>query len=105
MLLREEGGPLHVNEIYNRLLEGGFSSRTESHDQHCRFTQPQHAVSQNRPRNIRPHDPRRVQSVLTAGELHPRKEHPHAFKIKSYFPFIIFSFHCSFWLGVPGNGK
>ena len=23
-LLREEGGPLHVNEIYNRLLEGGF---------------------------------------------------------------------------------
>ena len=24
MLLREEGGPLHVNEIYNRLLEGGF---------------------------------------------------------------------------------
>lgn len=24
LLLREEGGPLHVNEIYNRLLEGGF---------------------------------------------------------------------------------
>lgn len=24
MLLREAGGPLHVNEIYNRLLEGGF---------------------------------------------------------------------------------
>ena len=24
MLLREEGGPLHVNELYNRLLEGGF---------------------------------------------------------------------------------
>ena len=24
MLLREEGAPLHVNEIYNRLLEGGF---------------------------------------------------------------------------------
>lgn len=24
MLLREEGGSLHVNEIYNRLLEGGF---------------------------------------------------------------------------------
>ncbi len=24
MLLREEGGALHVNEIYNRLLEGGF---------------------------------------------------------------------------------
>jgi hypothetical protein len=24
MLLREEGGPLHVNEIYTRLLEGGF---------------------------------------------------------------------------------
>jgi hypothetical protein len=21
---REEGGPLHVNELYNRLLEGGF---------------------------------------------------------------------------------
>lgn len=25
MLLREEGAPLHVNEIYNRLLEGGFN--------------------------------------------------------------------------------
>ena len=25
MILRETGGPLHVNEIYNRLLEGGFS--------------------------------------------------------------------------------
>jgi hypothetical protein len=25
MLLREEAGPLHVNEIYNRLCEGGFS--------------------------------------------------------------------------------
>lgn len=25
MLLREEGGALHVNEIYNRLLEGGFN--------------------------------------------------------------------------------
>lgn len=24
LLLREQGGPLHVNEIYNRLLEGGF---------------------------------------------------------------------------------
>ena len=24
MLLRESGAPLHVNEIYNRLLEGGF---------------------------------------------------------------------------------
>jgi hypothetical protein len=24
LLLREEGGDLHVNEIYNRLLEGGF---------------------------------------------------------------------------------
>jgi len=24
MLLREEGGALHVNELYNRLLEGGF---------------------------------------------------------------------------------
>lgn len=24
MLLREEGAHLHVNEIYNRLLEGGF---------------------------------------------------------------------------------
>jgi hypothetical protein len=24
VLLRESGGPLHVNEIYNRLLEGGF---------------------------------------------------------------------------------
>ncbi|MFN2530139.1 MAG: hypothetical protein ABR555_02460 [Pyrinomonadaceae bacterium] len=24
LLLREEGRPLHVNEIYNRLLEGGF---------------------------------------------------------------------------------
>ena len=24
LLLREEGEPLHVNEIYNRLLEGGF---------------------------------------------------------------------------------
>ena len=24
LLLREAGGPLHVNEIYNRLLEGGF---------------------------------------------------------------------------------
>lgn len=24
LLLREEAGPLHVNEIYNRLLEGGF---------------------------------------------------------------------------------
>lgn len=24
LLLREEGGALHVNEIYNRLLEGGF---------------------------------------------------------------------------------
>ena len=25
MILREAGGPLHVNEIYNRLIEGGFS--------------------------------------------------------------------------------
>src|SRR5947209_6937327 len=25
MILREAGGPLHVNDIYNRLLEGGFS--------------------------------------------------------------------------------
>ncbi len=25
MILREANGPLHVNEIYNRLLEGGFS--------------------------------------------------------------------------------
>ncbi len=25
MILREVGGPLHVNEIYNRLVEGGFS--------------------------------------------------------------------------------
>jgi hypothetical protein len=25
MILRETGGPLHVNEIYNRLMEGGFS--------------------------------------------------------------------------------
>jgi len=25
MILREAGGPLHVNEIYNRLVEGGFS--------------------------------------------------------------------------------
>jgi hypothetical protein len=24
VLLRESGGPLHVNELYNRLLEGGF---------------------------------------------------------------------------------
>jgi hypothetical protein len=24
VLLREAGGPLHVNEIYNRLVEGGF---------------------------------------------------------------------------------
>ncbi len=24
VLLRESGGPLHVNEIYNRMLEGGF---------------------------------------------------------------------------------
>src|SRR5437588_6052845 len=24
MILREAGGPLHVNDIYNRLLEGGF---------------------------------------------------------------------------------
>jgi len=24
VLLRESGGPLHVNEIYNRLIEGGF---------------------------------------------------------------------------------
>jgi hypothetical protein len=24
LLLREEGGPLHVNELHNRLLEGGF---------------------------------------------------------------------------------
>jgi hypothetical protein len=24
LLLREEGGSLHVNELYNRLLEGGF---------------------------------------------------------------------------------
>jgi HB1, ASXL, restriction endonuclease HTH domain len=24
VLLRESGGPLHVNEIYNKLLEGGF---------------------------------------------------------------------------------
>ena len=24
LLLREEGAPLHVNELYNRLLEGGF---------------------------------------------------------------------------------
>jgi hypothetical protein len=24
LLLREQGGPLHVNELYNRLLEGGF---------------------------------------------------------------------------------
>jgi hypothetical protein len=25
MILREAGGPLHVNEIYHRLMEGGFS--------------------------------------------------------------------------------
>jgi hypothetical protein len=25
LLLREEGGALHVNELYNRLLEGGFT--------------------------------------------------------------------------------
>jgi hypothetical protein len=25
MILREASGPLHVNEIYNRLIEGGFS--------------------------------------------------------------------------------
>ncbi len=25
MILREANGPLHVNEIYNRLMEGGFS--------------------------------------------------------------------------------
>jgi len=25
MILREAGGPLHVNEIYNRLIDGGFS--------------------------------------------------------------------------------
>ena len=25
MILREAGGPLHVNEIYNILMEGGFS--------------------------------------------------------------------------------
>ena len=25
MILREAGEPLHVNEIYNRLLEGGFN--------------------------------------------------------------------------------
>lgn len=25
MILREAGGPLHVNEIYNMLMEGGFS--------------------------------------------------------------------------------
>ena len=25
LILREEGEPLHVNEIYNRLLEGGFA--------------------------------------------------------------------------------
>ncbi len=25
MLLREAGEPLHVNEIYSRLLEGGFN--------------------------------------------------------------------------------
>jgi hypothetical protein len=25
MILREAAGPLHVNEIYNRLMEGGFS--------------------------------------------------------------------------------
>ena len=25
MILREANGPLHVNEIYNRLLDGGFS--------------------------------------------------------------------------------
>ena len=25
MILREAGGPLHVNDIYNRLMEGGFS--------------------------------------------------------------------------------
>jgi len=25
MILREAGGPLHVNEIYHRLLDGGFS--------------------------------------------------------------------------------
>src|SRR4051812_28275715 len=25
MILREAGGPLHVNQIYNRLMEGGFT--------------------------------------------------------------------------------
>jgi len=25
LILREAGGPLHVNEIYNRLMEGGFT--------------------------------------------------------------------------------
>jgi hypothetical protein len=30
LLLREEGGPLHVNELYNRLLEGGFGFTGEN---------------------------------------------------------------------------
>jgi hypothetical protein len=30
LLLREEGGPLHVNELYNRLLEGGFKFTGEN---------------------------------------------------------------------------
>ena len=30
LLFREEGGPLHVNEIYNRLLEGGFQFTGEN---------------------------------------------------------------------------
>ena len=40
MLLREASEPLHVNEIYNRLLEGGFN-----------FTdtiRPSHRLSLNR---------------------------------------------------------
>ena len=53
MLLREEGGALHVNEIYNRLLEGGFQIHgTKPDDQRRRFAQPQYPLPQNRARNV-----------------------------------------------------
>ncbi len=32
MILREAGGPLHVNEIYNRLMEGGFNFTGHNRD-------------------------------------------------------------------------
>ena len=70
LLLREEGGPLHVNELYNRLLEGGFKFTGQNPTISV-------AVSLNRntrfrkvaPGNLRPRHARRLQGFLSLVRL------------------------------------